>query len=238
MSLSISQNYTAIGPNLTASFQASGGVAPYVFSVVGGGAGGTIDSSTGVYTAPNNTGIDTIQVMDSLAIVVQSTILIGTALELFCDIIATYMDLSQGQIYLWDQKIDIPNDSRLYVVVGVLSCKPFGNSTKMDANGNSIQSVNMQAMLNVDIFSRGPAARDLKEQVILALQSQYAQSQQEANSFYVGKISSTFNNLSELEGSAILYRFNISVQIQYFITNSEAAPYFDQFSTPQVNTNP
>jgi PKD repeat protein len=49
----------------SSSFGASGGVPPYAFSVVTGGAGGTIDSS-GAYTAPASAGTDTVRVADSI----------------------------------------------------------------------------------------------------------------------------------------------------------------------------
>ena len=238
MSLALLQNNTAMAPNgLTTPFQGSGGTAPYTYSVLAGGPGGSI-SSSGIYTSPNTTGVDTVEVTDSLSATATAQILIGNPLELFCDIISNQMGLSQGQAYLWDQKILIPTDSRLYVAVGVISCKPFANSNTIDpTTGNSLQSVNMQAFLSVDRLSRGPDARDRKEQVILALESQYARSQQELNSFYVGKISSGFVNLSTIDGAAIPYRFNISVQIQYFVSSASAQQYFNTFSNASIYTN-
>ena len=236
--ISISAGTLALAPNLYTSFLGLGGTAPYTYSVIPGGAGGTINSSTGAYVAPSVFGTDVVQVTDATSATAEATVLIGSPLDLFCDIIQTEMALSQGQVYLWDQKINIPGDSRLYVPVGILSCKPFGNSNKMDGNGNSIQSVNMSAVLSVDILSRGPEARDRKEEVILALQSNYAQSQQEINSFYVGKLSTAFVNLSLEDGAAIPYRFNISVQIQYAFTNIKPVPYYDNFSPVVVTTQP
>ena len=51
------------------TFAASGGVPPYSFSVMSGGAGGTIDPKTGAYTAPatlaSATSSDTILVTDT-----------------------------------------------------------------------------------------------------------------------------------------------------------------------------
>lgn len=226
-----------MGINLTLPFGATGGTAPYTFSVLGGGIGGTINSSTGLYTSPGITGTDTIKVVDHAGATAQTTITVGNAIELFCDIISNQMSLSQGQVYLWNQKINIPIDSRLYIAVGILSCKPFGNSNTLDTNGNSILSVNMQAMLSLDILSRGPDARDRKEEIILALQSNYAQSQQELNSFYIGKLSTNFVNLSEIDGAAIPYRFNLSIPIQYFITKTQAIQYYNTFPTSQVVTN-
>lgn len=239
MSVSISAGTLALASGLSTYFLGIGGTAPYTYSVIGGGAGGTINSS-GFYTAPSNvtqSEYDTIQVVDSLLSSAEVQILIGSPLDLFCDIIQTYMGLSQGQVYLWDQKINIPTDSRLYIAISILSCKPFGNSNKMDSNGNAVQSVNMQVRLGIDILSRGPDARDKKEQIILALQSPYAEQQQNFNSFYIGKISTDFVNISEIDGAAIPYRFNISVMMQYFVTNIAAAPYYNTFPTTQVVTN-
>ncbi len=236
MALVLLQNLTNIGLRQSTVFQADGGVEPYVYSVEAGGVGGTIGSSSGTYIAPSDSGYDTIKVVDANLDEVTSTILVQGPLQLFCDIIQKEMDLENDQVYLWDQKVIIPKDYRLYIAVEVLSCKPFANNNEFQSNGTSLSSVNMQATLSVDIFSRGPSARDRKEEVILALMSNYAQSQQEANSFYVGKLSPTFTNLSNIDGAAIPYRFNISVNIQYFVIKSKAVPYYDDFENVEVTT--
>lgn len=223
--------------NLTVPFSGLGGTAPYTYSVLPGGAGGTIDSSTGLYASPQNLGIDTIQTLDAVGDKALSQILVGTPLELVCDIIQNQMRLRQGQVYLWDQKISPPNDSRLYVILGVLTCKPFGNTNSHDADGNSIQSINMSTMLSIDIFSRGPAARDRKEEVLMALNSDYAESQQELNSFRVFPLSQSFVNLSEIEGAAIPYRFNVGVMVQYFVTKQNPINYYDAFAPVSVSVN-
>jgi hypothetical protein len=157
-----------------------------------------------------------------------------TALELFCSILKREMSLSADQIYLWDQKINLPIDQRLYVAVGVLSCKPFANIRKMVPGTGGILTeqlfVNMHATLSVDIISRGPDARDRKEEVILALKSTYSQQVQEANGFYVATLPSGFQNLSEIDGAAIPYRFNISVAIQYQVTKTATVDRYETFT--------
>jgi len=251
--LSLTQSKTALAINLMASFLAAGGTPPYTYSVRANGAGGTINSSTGIYTAPAvvNAGVygapkqiyDVIQVLDNAGNIATAQILVGTPLLLFCEIIQNQLNLPNGRVYLWDQKIMQPSDSGLYIAVSVLSCKPFSNTNKFDgssANSNSDQSVNMYAQLQLDVISRDTEARDRKEEVIMALNSNYAQTQQEANSFYIGKLppGSQFVNLSSQDGAAIPYRFNISVAMQYFVTKTVAVQSFDTFQTPQVNTNP
>lgn len=239
MSLSLAAATLALGPNLQTYFLGSGGTPPYNYVVLAGGAGGSINATSGLYTAPAVVQaapemlFDIVQVVDAVSDFFNLSILVGNPLMLFCDIIQKELGLDIGQVYLWDQKIDIPTDDRLYIAIGVLSCKPFGNSISYDGSGSglsAVQSVNMQATLSVDILSRGVEARDRKEEIILALQSNYAQSQQETNSFYIAKISSGFVNLSQIDGAAIPYRFNISVNMQYSVRKTQAVPYYDTFT--------
>lgn len=242
MALSLTQTATAVGTNCPASFLGINGSPPLVYSVVPGGAGGTINATTGRYVAPAVSNsepparlYDTVKVVDSLAAVATAQILVGTPLLLFCEIIQTYMGLPNGRVYLWDQKIMQPTDNSLYVAVAVASCKPFGNSNRTATSGlASNQYVSMSALVDIDIISRGPAARDRKEEVILALQSNYARQQQDANSFYIGKLPTSFLNLSNVDGAAIPYRFKISVNMQYAFVKNPNTPYFDAFSVEEV----
>lgn len=242
MSLTLLQNSTATSPGNSVPFAAVGGIAPYTYSVLAGGAGGTI-TSDGIYTAPAipaSPAGDTVQAVDSIGAKVKASISVGGVLQLVCDLIRQYMGLAQDQCYIYEQKILIPNDSRLYVAVGVLTCKPFGNTRPTNGAGSGLQanqSTNFASQLSVDIFSRGPAARDQKELILLALNSIYSEQQQEANSFRVFPITNAFVNLTEQEGSAILYRFNITVTVQYCVSNNQNVPYFDSFEAPEILTS-
>ncbi len=244
MTLSLTQTATAVGPYITASFLGVGGTEPYVYTVATGGAGGTVDADSGVYTAPSAVPsdpkllYDTIVVTDDDAVTASSQILVGSPLLLFCEIIQHEMGLANGRVYLWDQKILQPNDSGLYVAVSVDTCRPFSNNNRLNGtSGESEQYTNMLATIGIDIISRGPSARDRKEEVILALNSFYAQRQQEANSFYIGKVSTRFINLSTLDGAAIPYRFRISVNMQYCFTKAAATDYIDDYSPVDINTD-
>lgn len=223
------------------TFEGVGGVAPYTYSVLPGGVGGTIDSNTGVYTAPSSgIGVDIIEVVDSTLATSQVPVTVGSVLELFCDIIQKEMQLADDRIYIWDQKIMQPKDYGIYVVVGVMMCKPFGNKVEYVGDVGSmdeVSSVNMYANLTVDIFSRDTSAILRKEELIMALKSTYAEQQQNQNGFYIAKISNNFVNLSQVDGSAIPYRFQINVGIQYKQTRVRAIDYYDQFNAPTLDTD-
>lgn len=249
MSIALSQSYSAIAGGLTASFLATGGTAPYTYSALTTplGPGGTINSSTGLYTAPAapspdpQRSTDTIRVVDNVGAATTASILVGTPLQLFCDIIQHEMGLAPGRVYLWDQKIMQPTDSGLYVAVSSLREKVFASSGRFNGSTNQLdQSANVMATLQMDVISRGPAARDQKELVLMTLASVYAEQQMEKNSFFVGKLpaGSEFVNLSSPDGAAIPYRFKIDVNMQFMVRKSVSVQYFDAFSTVSVVTNP
>lgn len=256
MSLSLFQTLSAVGPNITSSFGASGGTAPYTYAVRTGTwqsgsarfgpAGGSIDSATGLYTAPSAVPTvaanqyDQIIAIDSTGASVSARILIGDPLLLFCDIIQKGLNLPDGRVTLWDQKNFQPTDNGLYVIVSVLSCRAFGN-TNLHSNDSSIfnshQSVNMASTLQIDIISRDNSARMMKEAVLLSLNSDYSEQQQNANGFFIGKLppGGQFTNLSMQDGAAIPYRFVISAQIQYSYIATNAVGYMSPNASPTVN---
>lgn len=243
--LALTQNATAVAVNVPASFLATGGTPPYLYSVLAGGAGGVIDPNVGSYVAPASPAdyppdaiTDTIQVVDAAAATATATIMVGTPLLLFCDIIQQGLGLANGRVYLWNQKISEPTDAGLFVAVSVPSCKPFGNVSRPSPNG-VVQCLSMLARIDIDICSRGPDARDRKEEVVLALASPYSQQQQLSNAFGIGKLpaSSQFQNLSQLDGAAIPYRYKISVNIQYSYVKQVAAAYYDTFAPASVLTD-
>lgn len=249
MPLSVTQNYSAIVPGASfAQFVATGGTPPYTYSVIPGGSGGTIDSATGNYQAASqmtaykaNQMLDTIQAMDADLNIATASILVATPLFLVCDILQTQLNLAPGHIYVWDQKAFQPTDSSLYIAVSLISCKPFGNAYKPATSdgGQVFEYVSMYGKIDLDIISRGPAARDQKELVVLALNSTYSQQQQEANGFYIGKIPimGGFINLSQVDGAAIPYRYKISYALQYQTNLTASVQYYDTFQAVQTTSN-
>ncbi len=237
MTLVLLQTVSAIGIGTPANFQAVGGSVPYVYSVVPGGAGGSIDSVTGNYTTPQVVNpspaksFDTILVTDNLGATATAQILVTTPMGLFCEIIQNQMGLADGRVYFWDQKLFQPKDYDLYVAVSVASSRPFGNVNRQSASGtDSEQYISVCDILDVDIISRGPSARDRKAEILLALNSNYAEQQQNFNSFFIGKLpmGQRFTNLSNVDGAAIPYRFRISVAIQYAYAKVTPIEYFDK----------
>jgi hypothetical protein len=246
MPLVLRQTATAVAPRITASFLGSGGVEPYLYSVQPGGAGGSINASSGVYTAPTTAPtdpsliFDTIEVEDYDGVTATAQIMVGSPLLLFCEIIQRELGLENGRVYLWDQKIMQPTDSGLYVAVSMPHCKPFGNVNRSTSSSDegpleSQQYISMLAVLDIDIISRSTLALTRKEEVLLALNSDYARRQGDANSFSIGRLpaGAHFLNLSNVDGAAIPYRYRISVNMQYAYFKTAETSYFNDFEVSE-----
>lgn len=227
-------------------FLGQGGIGPYTYAVRINGAGGTINPSTGLYTAPASLppaaqAYDTVVVTDSTSptplVTSSAPVLVGSVYQLICDIIANQMGLNPNRVLLYDQKIFQTIDSGLWIALRVLKTKPFGNNVQYDTFGNSIQTVNTQATLDIHIISRSTEALLRKEEVLMALRSQYAESQMELNCFWIGPTPVGFVDLSQIDGAAIPYHFVMTINTQFTISKTIASPYYDSFQAPEVYTN-
>jgi hypothetical protein len=248
MSITIQQTKTALTPNLTASFLAAGGTAPYVYSVQGGGAGGSINAVTGIYTAPAtvnlppNSQIDTILVTDDNGDTATATIMVGSALDMLLDVIQKFMGLDNEHIYYYNQKGFQPENDSLYIVLKIVNLKPYSNRRfPAGVNGGgevSGQTVNTAALIDVNIFSRSMEAVYRQEEVLMALKSFYSQNQQVANSFKLPSIPNGFVDISEQDGAAILFRFVCSISVLYSKSLKQDVDYFDGVLTPEITLQP
>lgn len=237
MSLSLLQIASAIAPGNSISFNGAGGVEPYVYSVQSGG--GTINASTGVYTAPAIESNVIVRVTDAAAAHATADLKVYGPMKLFGDIIQNFMGLEDNQIYIYNQKINIPTDDKVYIAVFVMPEKPFSNTIRTAVDGMSvIQTVNFNTQLMVNILSRSTEALERRHEVIMALQSIYSKQQQALNGFAIGKLPLNMVPLNFLDGSAIPYRFNITVGFQYAVTKTSPTPYFNTFQAPVVQPDP
>jgi hypothetical protein len=238
MSLVLLPLRAALAPQLTFPFLGTGGTGPYTYSVLPGGVGGTINPSTGVYTAPTGTGVDTIRVVDSLGAQATSPVLVGNALELFCDILQTELGLANGRVYLWDQKIYAPTDNGLFIAVGVVNLKAFGNTNRFDPIVGQIQSANVRGDPRREHHQSwsggaGPERRSPPRPQQQLLGTAARVEQFESFSDYDWICQFITNRWSRNS-----YRFSLAVNLQYQVTKSKAIPYFDTFAPVAVTTEP
>lgn len=236
-----------IGYGIQSLFEATGGVEPYTFSLVAGSLGSI--TPEGLYTAPESR-IDfqksvraTVRVVDSTpGTPLETTFVVSVmnALGLLGDVIADFMGISNGQIMIYNQKYNIPQDEKLYIAINVVSNKPYGNIKKYETISGqfcSVQYINNSTVIDLDVMSRTIEALERKEEVLIALKSDYSINQQAFNSFNISTLPQSFVNLTSEEGPAMMYRFKISIALQYSVRRVKQVDYYDQFPEPQILTD-
>jgi hypothetical protein len=238
--LAISPSIAELAVGVPRPMAAFGGTPPYTFTLVGAG---NFNASTLIYTAPSvqpePNAQPILRVVDDVGDEAEAEIFICTPLQLLGRIIQREMGLSDGRVYLWDQKINAPTDKGLFIAISALNPKAYANINKFNyVTNRQEQSSNWATGVDIDIISRGPEARDRKEEVVMALKSQYSLQQQELNSFSIASLPTAIRNLSEIDGAAIPYRFNFSVNLLYNVRKIQPAEYFDTFETPELLVDP
>jgi hypothetical protein len=237
----IRQTSNAVRPNVPVSFLASLGEEPYLYEVIAGGAGGTINPATGAYTAPSRyysegeKVLDTIRVTDYSGETATATVLVGSPLAIVADIIQTFMGLAPGRVFFWDQKIMQPTDSDIYITLSNVASKPFSSNTAFDPDtGKQCQMVSSMDIIDIDMKSRGPAARDRKNELIMAFNSNYASNQLLLNSIKIGSLPTKVTNLSMADGAAIPYWYKTTVTLTYAEMLRNDTEFFDSFSVQGI----
>lgn len=162
-------------------------------------------------------------------------------LNLIVGLIRSYMGLARDQVVIYNQKWKIPADDRVYISVGYLNIKPYGGSstTEPTAEGlKEITTLNSQETLSINVMSRSQEAILRKDEVILAFRSTAGQQLCEANSIKLGQLPVSFVNLSVQEGTAILNRFNVTINALVARVQERIIEYYDQFPTPALTIEP
>lgn len=150
-----------------------------------------------------------------------------------CKILQNSLNLTDEQIWIYNQKRDIPNDFGIYFVVNYIGQRIIGNVRKEIATPAGLveyQSVHSLANFSVDILSRSSQAREMRDKALMALNSTYSQMIQEANGFQIAPNSFSVTNTSEIEGVAELYRYTLSFNVTYMSETSKSIDYYDTFT--------
>lgn len=160
-------------------------------------------------------------------------------LKLICQIIEHELNIP-GQVWIYNNKINIPSDNKLYVIVSFLNEKIIGNNVSYETNENGtlneISKVNSLSSITIDILSRSTLARDKKSEILMALYSTYSQQIQSLNGFQIARNGFNITNVSEAEGAAIPYRYNLTFNVTYATSKTKAVDYYDEF-TKEIKVN-
>jgi hypothetical protein len=155
-----------------------------------------------------------------------------TAIDFLVDLMRNELSLADNRVNVYNQKFNIPNDPYLFVGVEYKFSKVFASKSEALTNGSGVfqekQGLNTQEHYSVILFSRNTEALTRKEEAVQALGSIYSQQQGDRYGFKIARIA-PIQDLSGLEGAAILYRFEVNVVMLCRYEKIKSVPWYGTF---------
>ena len=155
-----------------------------------------------------------------------------TTAKFLCDIIKEFLGLSSDQVWIMNQKRNIPIDSRLYAIVSMRSSSPIGSKKTHVAGVNGLTASHalwIQETLQIDLLSAGQDALARLPEVIMSLSSDYALSLQELHGFKLATQPTSINDSSAAEVTRNLFRTTIEVKCLRCYQTEKSVAYYEQY---------
>lgn len=154
--------------------------------------------------------------------------------KLIADIIQTSLGLTDDQIWIYNQRREIPPGKGLFVVVGNMGIVPYGvNNRPVAVDGGIVESLSQsfQETLSINLYSNDTSALTRVSEVIGALNSTYSQQIQTSSGFKIGFVATSVADTSFLEGTSQLYRFTVTLRVLRSYNSTSSIDYYDTFQT-------
>ena len=154
--------------------------------------------------------------------------------QVICDIIATDMSLDSTRVVEYGQDYKAPSDSGIYIILSQGDSKVLSYINIFDYHTNKeIKKVNTYTPFTAEITSKNHDAVDRKEEILMAIISQYSLEKQEENQFKVFRAGNIID-LTFIEGTSSLYRFNVPLIVAHTKTKKTGVTYFNKFQSVEV----
>ena len=159
-------------------------------------------------------------------------------LRAVCDILKVGMNLQDDQIWIYNQKIDIPNDKRLYVVVSLKNEVVIGNNIEAKNVSNGEDEViwsNIVSDIGIELFSYNVNALNRRYEVLSSMRSTYSIQKQEQINCNIGRRPVAFFDSSFIAPSARLYAYYFEYRITHVENSARPVEYYDDFSRADMS---
>ena len=97
------------------------------------------------------------------------------------DIIKNCLSLNDGQIFIYNQNFKLPETSGLFIIIQYNSSQEYSSNSEFvptESGANELISSQVREEYTINVLSRDDTARTKKEEVKMALNSNYSQNQQ------------------------------------------------------------
>lgn len=146
------------------------------------------------------------------------------------------------QVVVYNQEWDIPPTGDWFIAVAFVNGTPYGQSKTYRATAEGLtefQSQNVREMYSIMLFSSSDLARKLKQEILFAMNSDRSERFQGLYNFKIANLPTNFQDVSAVEATARLNRYDLDFNILVSYSRSRATPYFNKFTTsPAILVNP
>lgn len=135
-------------------------------------------------------------------------------------------------VVIYGQNIKLFNTDKLQITVKTNDYKVYSNRSEVkEVNGEfvEIQDLNLSCSIDINSYSRNNDARERHYEIIMAMNSNYAQQLMDLYNFKLGIIGNTVN-LSGLDGGSDINRFVTSYRAIIHKQKTTKIDYYDKFS--------
>ena len=154
------------------------------------------------------------------------------------DIIKDQLSLTEDQIWIYNQRIKIPDTKGLFVAISRLGSKIYANNSSYTGSTEELvedQFVSNLETISIDAISQDTSALEYYPDILMALRSTKAQREAEKHGMRFDSIPFSTADLSSPEGTSMIYRINIRFPVYRTYNKSTAIDYFDSFSNNIIN---
>ena len=142
-------------------------------------------------------------------------------------IIKDFMNLEDGQIYLFNQRYIKPNDNRLYICIGFQGHKIISNIKENILNIQKFTVVE-QGQISLKVYSYDLVNIDRVYEIIQAINSNECENLQNQLGFYIASQPIQQQQVSEVDGTTVLNCYNLLFNIIFAKRNEKKAVDYDK----------
>lgn len=149
------------------------------------------------------------------------------------EIIKDQLSLTEDQIWIYNQRVKIPDTKGLFVAVSRVGSKIYANNSSYAGNTTDLvedQFVANLETISIDALSQDTSALEYYPDILMSLRSTKAQQEAEKYGMRFDSIPFSTSDLSTQEGTSMIYRINISFPVYRTYYTSRTIDYYDSFS--------
>lgn len=135
-------------------------------------------------------------------------------------------------VYIVSPNVKLGSTDKMQIGIQSIGARIISSHSRCEDRNDEyteIKELVVNDNIQIDIQSRNDDARIRRFEVIAALESVYAKQMQEAWSCRIFEIPQGFTNISSAEGSSQLYRYSITIAVQYTRVYTQTVSYYNQF---------